>query len=235
MLQPILLATGFAALALAAVGADGPDDNVGIAYEQNGTLSMPTSLLFNGVHYAEVRIVIAIDTDGKLTDSLMVGYTDRTCAEAALAAVKRWTYEPARVHGRARAGRADIMFVFKADVVSVETGTQNIQHILVDGLEERYVYQACQLSELDRIPTPIQVTRPVVGPDRHGERKVTVEFYIDEEGKVRMPVVEREDAGDPYAAAAIAAVEQWRFDPPLRHGHPALVAAKQEFTFKQKP
>jgi outer membrane biosynthesis protein TonB len=37
-----------------------------------------------------------------------------------------------------------------------------------------------------------------------------------------------------YAAAAVSAVEQWRFEPPLRKGAPVLVYAQQEFSFHPK-
>ena len=67
------------------------------------------------------------------------------------------------------------------------------------------------------------------------ERFVTVEFYIDQEGKVRVPSVSRELADDRLAAVAVAAVEQWRFEPPLRRKQPVLVLAQQVFRFVAKP
>jgi len=67
------------------------------------------------------------------------------------------------------------------------------------------------------------------------ERVVTVDFYIDEEGKVRVPAVDRDVAEDRLAAAAVSAVEQWRFEPPLRKGHPVLVQVQQDFRFVAKP
>jgi TonB family protein len=63
---------------------------------------------------------------------------------------------------------------------------------------------------------------------------VTVEFYIDEQGRVRMAAVPREAADDIYSAAAVAAVEQWRFEPPLRKGKPVLVLVEQLFRFRPK-
>ena len=77
----------------------------------------------------------------------------------------------------------------------------------------------------------------MVSPSVNSDEKVhtvTVEFYIDEQGTVRMAAVPRESAGDVYAAAAVAAVEQWRFEPPLRKGEPVLVLAQQEFKFRPK-
>jgi TonB family protein len=80
----------------------------------------------------------------------------------------------------------------------------------------------------------VQVVSPLVNFSEKAHT-VTVEFYIDEQGNVRMAAVPRESAGDIYAAAAVAAVEQWRFEPPLRKGRPVLVLAQQEFNFRPKP
>jgi TonB family protein len=79
----------------------------------------------------------------------------------------------------------------------------------------------------------VHVVTPVANSDDQ-IHSVTVEFYIDEQGNVRMAAVPRTSAGDAYAAAAVAAVEQWRFEPPLRRGQPVLVLAQQEFNFRPK-
>ena len=47
--------------------------------------------------------------------------------------------------------------------------------------------------------------------------------------------LQRTQADDIYAAAAVAAVEKWQFEPPLRKGQAVLVLAHQEFTFVDKP
>ena len=103
-------------------------------------------------------------------------------------------------------------------------------------MDERYSYSACRLRELDRIPIPAHVVPPT--PPKGGlrdKRTITVEFYIDEEGRVRMPAIDREEPDDAYAAAAVAAVEQWQFEPPTRKGLPVLVLARQDFAFVPKP
>ncbi len=215
-------------------GPGQPDDNVGIAIEQVGVLAYPPMMLYNAIYAGEVTAVISVDDKGVLTDCLVTGYTDRAFAEAAELALKRWIYSPARVNGRARASRADVLFLFKDQGVIVQTLPGALERRALTGfIKERYVYQSCNLRELDRIPTPVHVVRPAIKGDgtRHS---ITVNFYIDEEGKVRMPAVARESADDVYAAAAVSAVEQWRFEAPLRKGRPVLVYAQQEFTYRPK-
>jgi TonB family protein len=60
--------------------------------------------------------------------------------------------------------------------------------------------------------------------------KVTVDFYITEEGVVRLPSVSPYDDSQ-LTALAIEALRQWKFEPPTRNGKPILVKASQVFNF----
>ena len=61
-----------------------------------------------------------------------------------------------------------------------------------------------------------------------------MEFYIDPQGRVRIPSVSREtiEANPGLAAAAVTAVSQWQFAPPVSNGKPVLVVASQDFSFR---
>lgn len=208
--------------------------DAGIAIHQSSVLVYPPMMLYNAIYYGEARVVISVDENGKLTDCLVTGYTNEAFAEAAVGALKRWNYESARANGRARASRADVLFIFRDRGVIVQNLPGALeQHRIFGALQDRYTFKPCKLGELDRIPNPIHVVPPVAAR-YSGSHSVMVEFYIDDEGKVRMPAVARESADDVYAAAAVSAVEQWRFEPPLRKGRPVLVYAQQEFNFLPK-
>ena len=207
---------------------------MGIAIEQVGVLAFPPSMLYSGVYSGEVHAAISVDENGKLADCLIVSYTEQAFAEAAMAAIKRWRYQPALVHGRPQSSRADVIFSFHDQGVIVQKLPGAVERQIVENmLQGRFSYQACQLRDLDRIPTPVHVVSPAFNGDAR-KRSVIVGFYIDEVGKVRLPSVSRESADDFLAAAAVKAVEQWRFEPPLRKGRPALVYAEQEFHFNPK-
>jgi len=210
------------------------DDNIGVGIEQVGLLIYPPSMLYNGVDSGEVRISISVDKDGVLKDCLLTAYTAREFADAALAAVKHWRYLPAKAAGVPTASRSDLLFEFRSSGVVVQTlpGAE-MRRIYFSSLNDRFQYKPCQLRDLDRIPTPVHVVSPMVNSDEK-VHTVTVEFFIDEQGGVRMAAVSREEAGNVFAAAAVAAVEQWRFEPPLRKGAPVLVLAQQEFNFRPK-
>lgn len=210
------------------------DDNVGIAIEQVGVLVYPSTMIYDGVDSGEVRAAISVDSDGNLKDCLITAYTMPEFADVVLAALKRWRYRPAKANGVPTASRSDLLFEFRNKGVVVQTlpGAM-VRRAFFDALDGHYQYRPSQLRDLDRIPTPVHVVAPVANSDDQFH-SVTVEFYIDEQGSVRMAAVPRESAGDVYAAAAVAAVEQWRFEPPLRKGKPVLVLVEQEFNFRPK-
>ena len=73
-------------------------------------------------------------------------------------------------------------------------------------------------------PKPENAPREVKG--------VTVDFYIDETGRPRMPTVNGR-GNELMAASAVEALEQWRFTPPMRKGDPVAVRASQWFDFSE--
>jgi TonB family protein len=212
-----------------------PADDVGIGIDQTVPVTYPATMQTRGIPTGEARVVISVDAEGRLTDCLVVGYTHEAFANEVVSAVKRWVYEPARVGGHARAASTNLIFKFSSDYsVIVEGLGAGVETHFIPELRNRYSYAAYQLRHLDRIPTPVHVVQPSLSDLPEKPRTVIVEFYIDEEGRVRAPSVSLAEAENIYAAAAVAAVEQWRFEPPLRRGKPVLVVAKQEFRFLAK-
>jgi len=216
---------------------EGPGENDGISINQTDVLVYPYSMTSSGILTGEAQVVISVDAAGKLGDVLVVAYTNIAFADAAVGALKRWTYEAARVHGVPRSSRAYVLFKFSNDMGAMIQKLPSLNDAgLLRSLNERYVYTPCKLRDLDRIPVPTEVVAPV--PPKGGlsaKRVVTVEFYIDDQGRVRMPAIDRSEADDACAAAAVRAVEQWKFEPPLRKGRPVLVLAQQNFSFEPKP
>lgn len=195
----------------------------------------PQRLVQIGVTEGMVRVAINTDVQGKLVEWLMVGYTRPEFADAAVAAIKQWKFEPARLRGEPAGTTVEIFFQFEAKGVVVSTCNFN------DIIEERvariigvhYVYQPCSLAELDRIPTPIIAVKPQYPAelaDKGVKGSVTVEFYIDETGTIRVPAVSVKDDSQ-LSALAVAALRQWKFEPPTRNGRPVLLKASQLFRF----
>jgi TonB family protein len=202
----------------------------------------PREALSFGLRSGTARVAIQIDSEGKLTDYLVTIYTHPKFAEAAVTAIKTWRFVPARIHGISRSATADLTFNFEASgVVVVDMSVLTIAELFHYKIAPNSTsYSASSLSQLDRTPTPIKIVKPEyprkLARSSHGGR-VTVEFYIDEEGRVRLPSVDRQaiEANEELAALAVTAVEQWKFDPPLMNGRPVLTLAAQDFDFKAAP
>jgi TonB family protein len=202
----------------------------------------PRQMVLAGVNGGQATVAVQVDESGALTDVLVTAYSHPEFADAAVAAIRRWHYEPARIKGVPTSATENLTFDFKsvgAVVVDLSLDVYNEQ-VRFRLLPNSASYGACTLAQLDRIPTPIVIVKPAYSQEaarRGGVRDITVDFYIDEKGHVRMPAVSREmnDANPELAAAAVTAVAQWKFEPPMAKGRPVLVLARQDFNFKPAP
>jgi len=188
-----------------------------------------------GVTNGEARVAINTDATGKLVEWLVVGYTRLEFADAAVEAIKQWKFEPARLRGEPVGTTVELLFYYEARgvVVSTVNPVDRVDAFISRIIGEHYVYQPCSLRELDRIPTPIVTVKPQYPgelADKGVKGKVTVDFYIDETGAVRLPAVSVKDNGE-LTALAVEALRQWKFEPPTRNGRPILVKASQVFNF----
>jgi TonB family protein len=199
----------------------------------------PQQALTLGLRHGEVHLAIQIDADGALTDYVVTAYSHPAFADAAVAAIKQWKYVPARIHGLTCSATADLNFKFKAEgLVVVDLTVLTISELIhFRMVPNSMAYSACTLGQLDRTPTPIKIVKPeypeALARTSHGGH-VTVKFYIDEQGRVRLPSVDRQaiEANGELAGAAVTAVAQWQFEPPLMNGKPVLILAQQDIAFK---
>jgi TonB family protein len=209
-----------------------------MSYVETDIPIFPSSMTAIGLMNGFARVSIQIDESGALTDYLAVAYSHPAFYEAALNALKRWKFKPAMIHGFSRSATATLDFTFKAEGVVVSLSTNDIPEIMVFKIAPDLLsYRACTLSELDKIPTPTKIVKPIYTPEqarRSHLAHVTVKFYIDEQGRVRQPAVASQtaEADEELCAAAVIAVEQWQFESPVSKGRPVLVRARQDFDFK---
>jgi len=191
-----------------------------------------------GITAGDVGVAISVDETGKLTDCLVTAYSHPKFADRAVEALKRWKFEPARLEGEPHSATAELTFHFetRGPIVVSLTANSYLELLNLQLRPSIYSYSACRLSQLDRIPVPTKVVQPslpLAAKELKKKLVVPVHFYIDEQGHVRLPAVDRESSqtAEGFAAEALAAVSQWEFEPPLSHGKPVLVAARQDFNF----
>lgn len=211
------------------------DERVSMRIHQTTPIVYPQVMLERGIVQGAARVAISLDHTGRLTDVLVIAYTHEAFAEAAEAALREWSYEPMRVRGEHVATQAilDLNFEAKGVVINLNAGTDLVRHVLPFLRGESYA--PCSLRELDRIPEPVAFAEPVYPRELklHGvEGTAVIEFFIDENGAVRVPAVIDADFWE-LGVLAMEAVRQWRFEPPTSRGRPVLVRVRQPFIFGQ--
>lgn len=192
------------------------------------------SMQMDGVTEGSVIFVIEVNAEGKLTDHLVVGYTHPGLIGPCTDALTRWKFTPAKMDGVPITVQAELTVNFKAEgVVISQPALMMIENRLRELLGRRMQARPCSPAELDSVPAAVTTVPPHYAKEaeKDGVRgTVTVHFYIDETGAVRLPAVEGE--AHPYLSdMAVNAVREWRFQPPTSHGKPVMVAARQDFKF----
>ena len=191
----------------------------------------PESVKLDGV--AEGQVVLAVNNDaaGVPGDVLVLSSTHPKLSAAAVEAVKQWRFAPAtgattrilrlgfRYNGIIYAQTAR-----DSEVTSDADTSSDAMHSPVKVLP---------LQSLSQVPKPLaqpMPAYPVALAAKGQEGRAAVRFYVDEEGRVRLPEVI--DATSPeFAAAAVAAVSQWRYEPPRSGGRNVVAADRWAFKF----
>ena len=88
-------------------------------------------------------------------------------------------------------------------------------------------------ADLDTPPKPLAHPMPRFSgalAERIAGGTVTIKFFVDETGRVRVPIIL--DCSVPeLGRAVLAAVEQWRFEPPRAAGHETIALETETFSF----
>lgn len=198
------------------------------------TLEFPLQLMRRGITSGEVQVMLKIGPDARLLDTLVTAYTHKGFAEATLAALPKGIYQPQRIDGEAVTTLAQLTVRFEVNglVVIERYASDENREIFVGA----FAYKTCDPERLDQ---PLQA---IVSPspayprelrEQGVQGRVIVQYYIDESGRVRMPMIDQAD-NEALASLTLQAIEHWQFAPPSSHGRPVLVRARQEFLFAPK-
>lgn len=223
-------------LAMARGGEPRPEGYTSLKIDQTWQPVFPYRASQIGFQRGEAHVVIKVDANGSLADWLVVGYSHPAFAEQAVSALKKWKFEPARLHGMPVPVVVRVDFNFEREGITIVTQSpqENLQERFLELDKDQYSYRVHLLQELDRIPKPVHIVQPVY-PVEWAQKGitgvVTVEFYIDETGKVRLPAVVNSGVSPLLGNLALDAVQQWQFEPATCKGKPVLVRASQNFNF----
>lgn len=209
--------------------------------DPNIHVQFPGHAVFEGVATGRATVGVMLDETGRPLDFLLIRYTRDYFGKALLAEAKDQHYTPKRLHGVAVPSTFTFSYHFEppeglTNVSSFEAAERRLEEV---GGGAKYRYEPHREAELDG--GQLELTRlaiPVLpaGQARPDQQpvKVLVSFYVDEQGRVRLPNVESALAPE-LVAHAVQALQQWAFKPPAIKAKPVLVYAMRALTFRAVP
>lgn len=238
-LVPFLLATSAFLLGTPALQAELPQYDRPPELLENKLPMFPTRLQLEGILQGEVETLVDIDAQGRVVDVLYLGATHRYFVDAVDRVIHDWRFSPALREGEPAPTTKSLTIEFKlGELVNASFGPSiafaDLEAVVPNRGVEAYI---AKMSELDRIPTPRSIVRPGIFaeiPEDERTGRAVFQFFIDEQGAVRIPVLTEVEGDLRLAEAALIALEQWQFEPPRVHGRPVITHARQEFLFQNE-
>lgn len=197
-----------------------------------------TRALHEATPEGELLLIVDINDDGTVSDWIVTRADHHSMVKAVDRVVGEWTFHPAKIDDKPIPIVISLIFTFTKRGTSLVEGNlvdlylKSIHHFREDVVLVR------SFTELDRLPEPVDIVRPVISrdiPEDERSGAVVVNFFIDETGKVRIPVIEPFEGNRGLADAAYNAILQWQFKPPTVKGKPVIVQVKQPFNFVPSP
>ena len=237
MSRPLLtLGAAFAVLAsaLATEAPNNEDSLHKLRVEKFVMPEFPDFVRSSGNNRGMVTAAIGRDAEGYVTDVLVLSSSNAQLSRSVVDAVRKWKF--ARPGNLAPMGQQIFpiaKFLFSAKgiaVVSALTGSLASKDRDVD---ENSPVILPSFADLDTVPKALNHPMPRFTGTlaaRVAGGTATVKFFVDEDGKVRVPVV-TECTAPELGLAALAAVEQWTFEPPRANGHSTIALETGLFTF----
>lgn len=195
----------------------------------------PAMVRLEGLGEGHVALAVGRTAAGEPTDILVLSATDPRFAASAVEAVREWRFQPTDDPAELVARTVRIGFRLSG-VIVYPFGKKHIEEVL-DAASERKLREPIRVprvQSLAQAPKPLAQPMPVYPAKLHSraiEGSAAVRFYVDEQGRVRLPEV-IEATTPEFADAALAAVTQWRYEPPQHGGRNIVASDDWAFQFK---
>jgi len=190
--------------------------------------SYPMELKGTSIIDGYVTVAFIVLSDGRVDDIVVLEASHRAFGQAAMDVVPAWRFQSASdVLPRREVLRLQFKQTDAIVSLSHRDATKNVFPL---AQAERTPIRTLAWADLTQPPERIATRSPVATADAG---KAAVSYIIDTDGKVRVPTVIEATRLD-LGLAALAAVKQWRFAPPLQDGAPVLVEDTRSFTFGKK-
>lgn len=173
-------------------------------------------------------IAVSWDARGNPTDAVTLRASDPVFGEAACEAALKWRVDPAAT----AAGR---YFAFKFELSGVVVCIDKGASALAAEARADDALLVLDRSALDAEPKvlaqPMPET-PAVPRGSFESGRVVVDFFVDQEGRVRAPRVTEATVPE-LIEPTLAKLRDWRYEVPLRRGRPTVYAETWAFQFRK--
>ena len=164
---------------------------------------------------------------GEVREIALLSASQPEFGEALIAAVEAWKFKPALKAG------TPVMVQLKAGHQFTPPGPETADGRLVRIWREETAGMNTR-TKPDRPLKPVWQMSPIYPAELREQQppgKATVEFIVDRDGRVRLPLVK--SATHPaFGWAAATALSQWVFEPPQRQGHATEVRVSIPVNFQ---
>lgn len=190
----------------------------------------------SGIYKGKVKVLISINAAGHVSDYMITAASHEAFIDPVEGVIEQWVFSPALYNGVPVNSIKPIDMAFESSGLGFVTqGTSAITAHFIDLLEDSLkVDLIAKASELDHLPKPLKIVEPKIYADIPEDDRSGVmvfEFFIDKEGRIRLPSLAESEGDDRLAQAALEALSQWRFEPPIVDGEPTAVYIRQKFDF----
>lgn len=180
----------------------------------------------------DAKVAVLVSANGKIRQMQIVKQSAPEFGLAALAACEYFEFEAATLQGQPTDAIITVSLEFNNDSNFVTSADRDMLRI-----EKKSPEKITPAGKLDSTPKMIasrQAPFPLAAALANlTSGEAVVEFYIDREGKVRLPrILSSTHPSFGYMAAQTAA--NWRFEPPLAQGKPAITRARVPVNFSIK-
>lgn len=198
----------------------------------------PAYLQQIGITEGAVAVAISRAADGKVDDVLVLESTHPRFSEAVTEAVHKWRFAPPSPEQQPAEPVAPTIQVVRFQFHMGGAASVLMPTIYVNRPEMPARPDEIELTRFDELDTPPAARfQPMPHfPSALRRQRIfgsaSVSFFVDTEGKVRVPLVTSATHPE-FGDAALEAIKQWRFDTPRRNGRP--VNAIETWTFNFGP
>ncbi|MBA4138071.1 MAG: hypothetical protein C0518_12210 [Opitutus sp.] len=180
-----------------------------------------------GISVGNVLLAVAWDETGRPSDVVVLHTSFPAFGESAVDAAREWRRPPG--------GKLVQTYNLQFELGGVITVVSKMLSDYAAEMRAERTPRAILPEELDAELRAIEQPMPTVPASVLGKYetgRVVVEFYVDEAGRVRAPVVHHATAEE-FAQATLAAMSRWRYETPRRHGLPVVTSMRWAFDFKR--